>query len=386
MVLLSYKGSINMKKIITFFKQETVLCIACILAIISAFIVPPDAEYLTYIDFRTLGLLFCLMTVMAGFQEIGAFQKLAQGMLSKVHRMRQLVPILILLCFFSSMLMTNDVALITFVPFTFIVLGLAGEGAKQKHMIPVVVMQTVAANLGSMLTPIGNPQNLYLYGISEMSLGAFLLLMLPYTAVSCILLLLWSIWYTRKENAALTVTFPKQSESLNRRELVIYTVLFILSLLTVARIIQWWITLVIVLIVAFVTDRKVLCKVDYSLLVTFAGFFVFIGNMGRIPVFRDFLENMIAGHEAVTAIISSQVISNVPAALLLSGFTDNFKALIIGTNLGGLGTLIASMASLISFKLIGRECAGIKGKYLLYFTAVNLLFLAVLVTLYFVIA
>lgn len=374
-----------MQKIITFFKQETVLCIACILAVISAFFVPPDAEYLGYIDFRTLGLLFCLMAVMAGLQEIGVFQRLAQGMLSQVRSMRQLVPILVLLCFFSSMLMTNDVALITFVPFTFIVFDLAGEGTKQKHMTPVVVMQTIAANLGSMFTPIGNPQNLYLYGVSEMPLGQFLLLMLPYTAVSGVLLLFWSIRYTRKETAALTVNFTEQTDSVSRKKLTVYLLLFLLSLLTVARIIHWIITLVIVLFAFLLVDRGVLRKADYSLLVTFIGFFVFIGNMGRIPVFRDFLESMIAGHEVLTAVVSSQVISNVPAALLLSGFTEEYAALVIGTNLGGLGTLIASMASLISFKFIGREEKGVKGKYLLYFTAANLAFLAVLMVLYFVI-
>ena len=374
-----------MQKLVTFFKQEAVLCIACILAVISAFFVPPDAQYFGYVDFRTLGLLFCLMAVMAGLQEIGVFQRLAQGMLSKVSSMRQLVPILILLCFFSSMLMTNDVALITFVPFTFIVLDLAGEGAKQKHMIPVVVMQTIAANLGSMFTPIGNPQNLYLYGVSEMPLGQFLLLMLPYTALSGVLLLLWSLFYTRREKAALTVQFSENTAPLSRKKLIVYLLLFLLSLLTVARIVPWELTLGVVLIAVLLADRRVLRKVDYSLLVTFTGFFIFIGNMGRISIFRDFLESMIAGHEVLTAVVSSQVISNVPAALLLSGFTEEYAALIVGTNLGGLGTLIASMASLISFKFIGREEKGIKGKYLLYFTAANLVFLAVLMGLFFVI-
>lgn len=371
-----------MQKIISFFKQEAVLCIACILAVISAFVVPPDAQYLEYIDFRTLGLLFCLMAVMAGLQEIGVFRRLAQGMLAKVGSMRQLVPILVMLCFFSSMLMTNDVALITFVPFTFTVLGLAGENMAQKHRIPIVVMQTIAANLGSMFTPIGNPQNLYLYGVSQMPLGQFLLLMLPHTAVSGILLLLWGIWYTRRERTTLTVAFKDTAESLNWRRLAVYLVLFVLSLLTVARLVDWRITLGIVLLAVLLADRSVLFRVDYSLLLTFVGFFVFIGNMGRIPVFRDFLESMIAGHEVVTAVAASQVISNVPAALLLSGFTKEYAALIVGTNLGGLGTLIASMASLISFKCIGKEASGIRGRYLLYFTAANLAFLAVLMGMY----
>ena len=177
-----------MKKILDFVKQEAVLCIACLLAVLSAFLIPPDAAYASYIDFRTLGILFCLMTIMAGLQTIGVFRKLAESLLKRVSSLRQLVLILVMLCFFSSMLITNDVALNTFVPFTFIVLGLSGEETA-RHRIPIVVMQTVAANLGSMFTPVGNPQNLYLYGTSGMGLGQFFLLMLPYTALSFVLIL-----------------------------------------------------------------------------------------------------------------------------------------------------------------------------------------------------
>ncbi len=375
-----------MKKCISFLKQEIVLCIATVLAVTSAFIVPPDGEYLSYIDFRTLGILFCLMAVMAGWQGIGVFRKLAQGLISKVHSMRQLVPILVLLCFISSMFMTNDVALITFVPFTFVVLELSGKESKTRHVIPIIVMQTIAANLGSMLTPIGNPQNLYLYGKAGLSLWEFLLLMLPYTALSCILLLIWCIWYTRKESATLNVEFSDNTEISSSRNCLIYLILFILSLLTVAHIVHYLITLGVVLFIVLIVDRQVLKKVDYSLLLTFIAFFVFIGNMGRIPAFREFLEQILAGNESVTAIAVSQVISNVPAALLLSGFTDQYKQLIIGTNLGGLGTLIASMASLISFKYVVKENAEARVKYLLYFTAANLVFLAVLLGMYFMIA
>lgn len=371
-----------MNKLIGFLKNEAVLCIACVLAVVSAFVIPPDAGYAAYIDFRTLGILFCLMTVMAGLQGLGVFRFLAQRMLTKVRTLRQLVILLVLLCFFSSMLITNDVALITFVPFTFIVLGLSGEGLK-KHRIPIVVMQTVAANLGSMFTPIGNPQNLYLFGKSGMGPGSFLLLMLPYTALSLGMILLWCLWYTRKGGDGLTVEFSEQTAVSGRKRLLLYGVLFLLSLMTVARLwIDDRVLTVIVLLAVLLADRRTLLQVDYSLLLTFAGFFVFIGNMGRVPVFRGFLEGVIAGNEVLTAAASSQIISNVPAALLLSGFSEQWEALIIGTNLGGLGTLIASMASLISFKLLGREEGAAKGKYLLYFTAVNVIFLAVLLGLY----
>ena len=172
------------EKLRYFFRQETVLCIAFILAICSMFFVPPSMEYITYVDFRTLAILFCLMITMAELRRTGIFQWVAQSFLGKVRKSWQLIWLLILLCFFSSMAVTNDVALITFVPFTFIVLDLMGAEAKKKLLVPVVVLQTIAANLGSMLTPVGNPQNLYLYGRAGLSLGDFILMMLPYALLS----------------------------------------------------------------------------------------------------------------------------------------------------------------------------------------------------------
>ena len=382
------------KKWIEFFKKEAVLSIAMVLALVSSVVILPDREYLGYIDFRTLGILFCLMAVMAGLQKIGLFTRIAQGLLRRVKSVRMLVLILILLCFFFSMVITNDVALITFVPLTFIVLGMMGEEWRKRLSVPVVVMQTIAANLGSMLTPIGNPQNLYLYGKSGMGLGEFVLLMLPYTVISLILLGLWCMSQKSERIEGLVLGEARQDKDKTVSEtekssgfsgfyrrsgaLAVYLILFVLCILTVARILPYGITLAVVIAAVFCLDRKVLGQVDYGLLLTFVGFFVFIGNMGRIPAFRSFLESIILGNEVLTAVLSSQVISNVPAALLLSGFTENYEALIIGTNLGGLGTLIASMASLISFKYLGKEDKGAKKKYLIYFTLANLTFLAVL--------
>lgn len=374
-----------MKKILAFWKKETVLCIALLLAVISSFVVVPDRAYLDYIDFRTLAILFCLMSVMAGLQKVGVFQWVAEGLLKRVQSIRALVLILVMLCFFFGMLITNDVALITFVPFTFIVLKLLGEERKKQYIIPVVVMQTIAANLGSMLTPIGNPQNLYLYGKAGLGLGEFLWLMLPYTALSLVILLVWCLLQGKGEKEALQIQFEKQT-SLKGKELplAVYMTLFLVSILVVAHIIPYPAALVIVLLTVFFLDKKVLLQVDYSLLLTFIGFFIFIGNMGRVPIFRELLQSLITGNEVMTAIVSSQVISNVPAALLLSGFTGDYAALIVGTNLGGLGTLIASMASLISYKFLAREESGRKGAYLLYFTLVNICFLVPLVILYIV--
>lgn len=377
-----------MKKLKELFQKETVLCIAVVLAVISSFVVLPDREYIDYIDFRTLAILFCLMCVMAGLQKLGLFQLIAEKLLGKVKKASQLEEILVLLCFFFSMLITNDVALITFVPFTFTVLKLLGQEQQRKMAIPIVVLQTIAANLGSMLTPIGNPQNLYLYAKSGLSVGAFLQLMLPYTLVSLVLLLICCIIMGRKEkNTVLEITFSEQATLTGgTKSLIIYLVLFVLCLLTVAHVLPVGLVLAIVLVVQLIMDREVLKRVDYALLLTFVGFFVFIGNMGRLPAFSSFLQSVVAGNEVITSVISSQVISNVPAALLLSGFTKEYSALIIGTNLGGLGTLIASMASLISYKYIGKESEqgiiGTKGKYLLVFTVANIAFLAVLLLTY----
>lgn len=373
------------RKIIHFVKQETVLCAALALAVLSMFFVRPDREYISYIDFRTLAILFCLMGVMSGLQKTGVFRWVAQALLGKVKTARQLAWILVLLCFFSSMAVTNDVALITFVPFTFIVLDLAGAEARKQLMVPVVTLQTIAANLGSMLTPIGNPQNLYLYGKAGLSLGSFVLLMLPYTLVSFLLVMLWSAVQTRKYNAPIAVSFSEHVRLADKKiQLAVYLLLFAADLLTVARVIPYGLALLITAVGILLADRSIFARLDYSLLLTFVGFFVFIGNMGRLPVFHDFLQRIVSGSELLTGAAASQVISNVPAALLLSGFTDNLAPLIIGVNIGGLGTLIASMASLISYKLVVREEGAVKGAYFRCFTWTNLAFLAVLMLFAFV--
>ena len=375
-----------MDRMAAVFKKDPVLCIALILAACSMLAVPPDREYFEYVDFRTLAILFCLMSVTAGLQKIGVFDQVAEKLLGRVKTGRGIVLSLTLLCFFSSMLITNDVALITFVPFAFIVLRMLGAKQKDRLLLPVVVMQTIAANLGSMLTPIGNPQNLYLYGRAGISVSAFFALMLPYTLLSLVLLVGWGLLLGR--SCAQSPAFEKdtaQASPLSGKNaaalLILYLALFVLCLLAVGHILPWQATFAAVLILVCITDRQVLAKVDYSLLLTFVGFFVFIGNVGRIPTFREFLQSIIVGREIATAIAASQVISNVPAALLLSGFTENFEGLIIGTNLGGLGTLIASMASLISYKHIAKEAANCRGRYIALFTVGHLCFLAALVLL-----
>lgn len=369
-----------MNKVICFFKKEVVLCVALLLALLSACVVLPDREYAGYIDLRTLAILFCLMCVMAGLQKTGVFSRIARGLLGRVKGLCGLVLVLMLLCFFSSMLITNDVALITFVPFTFTVLEMLGREQRRRLALPLAAMQTIAANLGSMLTPMGNPQNLYLYGRAGISMAQFLLLMLPYALLSLALLTVWGMVLGRRHRGEGIVEIHETGGKESTPPVLwAYLALFVLCLLAVAHVLPWEGVLGIVLAAVLLTDRTILKKVDYALLLTFAGFFIFIGNMGRIPFFRDFLQEAVRGREVFAAIAASQAISNVPAALLLSGFTDHYERLIVGVNLGGLGTLIASMASLISYKYVAKEESHRKGAYMAVFTVSNICFLAALV-------
>ena len=373
------------EKVMMFVKQETVLVIAILLAAFSAFFVAPSKEYLSYIDWRVLGILLSLMIIMAGLQKTGLFDSIGSRLLKKTKNTRQLSLMLVFLCFFFSMLITNDVALFTFVPFAMIILK---KCQQEKLLIPVLVLQTIAANLGSMLTPIGNPQNLYLYNLSGMGIGEFLFVMLPYTLVSGVLLVV-AVFLCCKKEPITQVAVDKNEKDVNNEtqnlrngvKNAVYLTLFGLSLFVVARVIAFEIVLVLVFIMVFYMDRKVLTQVDYCLLFTFIAFFIFTGNMGNIPVIRDTLQQLVAGRELGIGVLASQAISNVPAALLLSGFTENYRELLIGVNVGGLGTLIASMASLISYKLFAKEYNQEKGRYFRYFTVANIIFLAILVLL-----
>lgn len=361
------------EKIKHFLKNETVLAISGILAVISCFLVPPDAEYAGYINIHTILTLFCLMAVMAGMKNLGLFQTIGETLLKKISSERGLVLILVFLCFVSSMFITNDVALITFVPLAILVLKMADL---ESAMCFTVTFMTIAANLGSMLTPVGNPQNLYLYSVSQMSIGSFLLLMLPCTLLSALLLIAGIC--LKFKSTGVSVHLADASPTPDRKKLLYYLLLFLLCLLCVADVLSVEVLFVIIVIAVLLENRRLLLQVDYSLLATFVCFFIFIGNMGRFPVFRDFIIGILEGHERIVAVGISQVISNVPAALLLSGFTSQWSELIIGTNLGGLGTLIASMASLISYKQVAQNYPASKTKYLITFTVWNILFLAIL--------
>lgn len=370
--IMKQKKKTGLHALIAFLKKETVFCIAALLAIGSSFAVPPDTSYASYLDYRVLALLFCLMLVVAGLQDIGLFSYLGVRLLGGIRTTRQLCLLLISLCFFSAMFITNDVALITFVPFAIMVLTMSGE---ERLFIPVIVLQTIAANLGSMLTPIGNPQNLYLYSAFSLPIETFLWYMAPLTLLSFVLLLLCAVLLKKR---SLTVTKLPAAPMPQKASLCFYLLLFLLCLACVIHLLPWQVMLAVLICAILLKNRTLFKQVDYFLLLTFVCFFVFIGNIERLPAVSSLLRSFIEGRELTLGILFSQFISNVPAAILLSGFTDSVRPLLYGVNIGGLGTLIASLASVISFRCYTSSKGAHAGAYLKTFTIYNIIFLAVL--------
>ena len=356
-----------------FLRREPVLSISFVCALVSAFFVPPSAAYLDYIDLRVLCLLFCLMAVVAGLQECGLFLVLAQRLLVGERPVRLISLTLILLPFFCSMLVTNDVALITFVPFAILVLEMVG---RRDLLIPIISLQSVAANLGSMATPVGNPQNLFLYAHFSLTMGDFLSLLLPLTLISLVGLAAAGLYFGGK--GWISVSFPEQVRLTSPKHLALYLVLFGLCLLSVCRILPYGILTVIVIVALLLARRQLLGQVDYMLLLTFVCFFIFSGNLGQMPAVRSALGDLLARSPLLCSAAASQVISNVPAAVLLSGLTEDWKGLLAGVDVGGLGTPVASLASLISMKFYLRSREAKPLPYFLWFTAANVVGLLVL--------
>ena len=339
-----------MKRILQYFRRETVLSAALVCALLSFLLTPPSVIHLQGIDTTTLLMLFSLMTIVAGFRRMGALDAVSRKLTRRVTTLRGLSAVMVALCFALSMLVTNDVALLTLVPLTLLLFRAGG----QKSTIWTVVLETVAANLGSMVTPIGNPQNLYLYTSGRLTALDFLTLLAPYAAVALALLLALCLLLPKERVAVDT----SARAPLARKMLTLYGALSALAL-----------------------DRGTIRQVDYTLLATFVCFFVFVASVKACEPVRAWLETMMARSPMAVALLTSQVISNVPACLLLSPFTQDAKALALGVDLGGLGTLIASLASLISFRLYGAGEGARKGRYFAVFTGVNVLFLAVMLGL-----
>ncbi|MBP5252132.1 MAG: citrate transporter [Treponema sp.] len=394
-----------MNRIINFLKKEIVFCAAFMCALVSAFFVPPSAEYFSYIDRDTLFILFALMAVIQALKSCGVFSSLASAMCRYFHTVRSLSAALVFLSFFTAMLITNDVALITFVPFA---IALLTPVASPFMVMYTVVLQTVAANTGSMLTPLGNPQNLFLFGQMGISLFDFIKIVSPYTLTSFLILAAGVCVIPKKAIVVQPEIFSntadddpaekkleknaerasvKKSAAHNpaagcRVKKIIYALLFALCILSVLRIVPKWCAAVCVLAVIFAADKKILLSVDYMLLLTFTAFFIFTGNIAKIESVRLVLQEIVRGNEFLSAVVSSQVISNVPAALLLFPFSGSMNELLVGVNAGGLGTLVASLASLISFKIFSagpKEKRSSTAMYLGVFTLCNIAVLLVLV-------
>lgn len=361
-----------MRKVFSFVKREPVLSIAAFAALLTCFFTPPSQAYIGYIDFRTLALLYALMVAVAVMRKSGALDLAARKLCAAAGGARSLTLLLTALCFFSSMVLTNDVALLTFVPFAALVLRLSKA---EDLLLNVVVLQTLAANLGSMLTPVGNPQNLYLYSYYNMSAGEFFAATTPATVASGVLIAALVLFLPKR---TIPVAFFSEELKLEKKSFALSLVLLSVSLATVFRLLPWQWMLAAVVILLIVFDRNSLKDADFLLLLTFVCFFVFVGNLGEMEAVRVALEQALAGRELLVSAAVSQVISNVPAAVLLSGFTENAKALLLGVDIGGLGTPVASLASLISLRLYAKEPGSSTGKFLLVFTVANFLLLAAL--------
>lgn len=363
-----------MKTIFLYFRRYPVLFISGICALASILVVPPDAQYLSYIDPQVICLLFCLMAVTAGFQALGLFSRMAGWLLTKIHSLRGLYLVLIYLPFLSAMLVTNDVTLLTFVPFALYMLRLADA---ELYKIRILVLQTIAANIGSMLTPIGNPQNLFLYTAYQLDFGFFVsVTMLPVLATGLLLFLGVFLLPVREIRIR-----RMESVSLPKGRTALYAILFLACLLSVFHLLPYWALTGLVLLALLASDRTLLLKVDYALLATFLCFFIFSGNLSRLPGLKDVLKPLLASHPVLAPVLASQIISNVPAAILLSPFTNQARGLLLGVNLGGLGTLIASLASVISFQFYSREPDQRTGAYLGWFSVLNFSLLLILLAL-----
>ncbi len=354
-----------------FVKKNIVLCVALIAAAVTAFIVPPDSEYLGYFDLKTLTCLFCVLAVVCALKNISFFYFLAGQIVKKFKNIRYSVLALVYITFIGSMLIANDMALLTFLPLGYFVLSSTDN---KKYMAFTFIMQNIAANLGGMLTPFGNPQNLYLYSKFDIPTGEFVSIMLLPFLISVALITLSCFIFVKSE----PLTLKEDTPCPEIKRTVLYLVLFALSIAIVFRGIPYVVGLIIIPAVLIFTDRKALKMVDYPLLLTFVAFFIFSGNVSRIPEVRGVFEFLLGKSTLLFSILSCQVISNVPSAILLSNFTENYPALLVGVNIGGAGTLIASLASLITFREYTKHNSGKTGKYIAAFSAFNFGFLAIL--------
>ncbi|MBE6915712.1 MAG: citrate transporter [Ruminococcaceae bacterium] len=354
----------------TFFRRNTVMCIAFLAAVVTCFLVPPDAEYLGYFDVKTLTCLFCVLAVVCALKNINFFYLLARKIVKRFSTVRMCVTVLIFITYIGSMLIANDMALLTFLPLGFFVLDSTG---KREHMALTFILQNIGANLGGMLTPFGNPQNLYLYTKFAIPNGAFFRIMAPPFAMAVVLIVICCFFFPNEK-----IEVRGAPINLSGKRLMLYLALFALSIAIVFRGIPYGVGLVVIPLVLLFADRKALKMVDYPLLLTFVFFFIFSGNLARVPEVRQFFGSLLTKNPLIVSVLSCQVISNVPSAILLAQFTENYAPLLVGVNIGGVGTLISSLASLITFREYVAHNPGKTARYLALFHGVNFAFLGIL--------
>lgn len=360
-----------MRSVTHFLRKNIVMCVALLAAVITAFIVPPDKEYLGYFDFKTLTCLFCVLAVVCALKNINFFYVLSEHIVEHFKNARLCILALVYITFIGSMLIANDMALLTFLPLGYFVLSTTG---KEKYMAFTFIMQNIAANLGGMLTPFGNPQNLYLYSKFNIDNLEFMGIMVFPFLLSVLLITVACIVFVKSE----PLVIRDEDIHFSPRRAILYLILFLLAIAIVFRGIPYLIGLIIIPAVLLFADRKALEMVDYPLLLTFVFFFVFAGNMARIDAVREFFSLLLEKSTLLFSVLSCQIISNVPSAILLSQFTENYRELLLGVNIGGVGTLISSLASLITFREYTKHNHGKGVCYLAEFSAFNFAFLGIL--------
>ncbi len=353
-----------MNGIKAFVKKNVVACVAAVAALITSFIILPDGEYIGYFDFKTLTCLFCTLAVVCAFKNIYLFEITAKKIVSLFHTARSAVIAIVYITFIGSMILANDMALITFLPLGYFVLSSTNN---KRYMALTFTMQNIAANLGGMITPFGNPQNLYLYSYYNISNSEFVGIMALPFIISIVLITACCFLVGNEELILKEAT----NQKLNVWKTVIYSALFVFSIMIVFNVIPYYWGLIVVVPALLILDRKCLAKVDYGLLFTFCAFFVFAGNMARIPSVSGFLQWLISKNTLLYGVLSCQFISNVPSAILLSKFTQNYQELLVAVNIGGAGTLVASLASLITFREYSKHAPHQIGTYVKLFSAFN---------------
>lgn len=354
-----------------FIKNNTVFCIAALAAVITSVMVPPDRAYLSYFDLRTLACLFLTLAVICALRNIKFFTICARKVVRLTGNLRFLALGLVYITFIGSLLIANDMALITFLPLGYFALSVTKN---DKYAAYIFILQNISANLGGMLTPFGNPQNLYLYSFFHITTAEFIKIIFPLFLLAVFLLTVCCL-ILPADKLTIREEFP---EKLNKKRTLIYFFLFTFSITIVFRAVPYYIGLLIIPVILFFMDQDALKSVDYGLLGTFVMFFVFAGNMARLPAVRQLIAGLLSKSTLLVSVISCQCISNVPTAILLSKFTENYKELLLGVNIGGTGTLIASLASLITFSEFRLLYPGQGKKYLALFCMLNFLFLGIM--------